>query len=136
MNIQTQLEKEVAKSIKEEQAIHDRLHSKKEILLELKKLYSQKTDELYSSNQMLIRMNRALKQQSKDINKQTKNYIDNCVGIALSEAESNFYSETKAEYARNAEYVICRLILRDMGILTAWFSRNGNWQQWWSREID
>lgn len=105
MSFKTELEREVIKNLKDEKALQERLEAKKERLQQLKQRYSETTDELYASDQNLIRMKNALRQQSKDINKQTKNYVDNCVGLALCEAESAFFSEIQGELSDDLEYV-------------------------------
>jgi LPS O-antigen subunit length determinant protein (WzzB/FepE family) len=105
MNTKTELEKEVGKNIIAENEVLKRLEAKKEKLQQLKVEYSATTDRLYASNQSFLRMKKALKQQSKDIRTDTSSYIDNCVGLALSEAESAFFAEMQSELKENLDYV-------------------------------
>lgn len=105
MTTKTELEKEIAKNMKAENEIQERLQAKKEKLQQLKVEYSSTTDRLFASNQSLLRMKKALKQQTKDIRTETSSYIDNCVGLALCEAESAFFSEIQSELKENSEYV-------------------------------
>lgn len=68
------------------------LHQKKAILAEKKKKYSELTSAHYRTNQDLIRMQKALKNQTSKINAATATYVDVKVSLAKAQAERD-YSE-------------------------------------------
>jgi hypothetical protein len=88
---------------------HDRmcavLEEKKILLAERKKQYSLLTTAQYNSNQELIRMQKALKNQTANINAATRKYVDNNVNIALAEADSEYYQNKISSHSKGFDQV-------------------------------
>ena len=75
------------------------LEEKKNLLVERKKRYSELTTAQYNSNQELIRMQKALKNQTANINTATKKYVDNNVNLALAEADCEYFTNNLSSHS-------------------------------------
>ncbi len=88
-----------------EREIIDRIEKKKKFLSSQKILYSDLTDSLSLSLQLSHRMTKALKNQTTEITKKTKRYVNLCVERALLEAEQEYTRELLEIVSDNTKYV-------------------------------
>lgn len=75
------------------------LEQKKSLLTERKKRYSELTTLQYNANQELIRMQKALKNQTANISAATKKYVDINVNLALADADCEYFKNNLTSHS-------------------------------------
>jgi hypothetical protein len=109
----------------DESALRQRYVQLRANLDERKKKYSELTDSVYNSNQSYIRMVKALKEQSKVIEKSVQTYIDLNVERARFEVENELTSISYKDSCDKSEYVRSRFTCYSSSNLL--FNRNVNY---------